>query len=144
MASAGDRGTDRDHTRVVSWVREARENADLSASELARKAGMSREGLHFIESGTYAPKVGTALLLARALGTTVEQLFRLDESAPPPPPDPEDLDPNTRAMAEMYESGATLGQVGAAFGTTGNTVSRKLHRAGVQIRRGRAARKPRT
>lgn len=135
--------TNRDETRVVSWVREARQHADLSTSGLARKVGMSREGLCFIENGTHTPRVGTALLLARALGTTVEQLFRLDESDPPAA-EPEDLDPNTRAMAEMYEGGATLAQVGAAFGTTGNTVGRKLHRAGFRIRRGRAARAPRT
>lgn len=133
--------TNRDDVRVVSWVREARQHAGLSAAELARRAGMSRVGLQFIENGTYSPRVGTALLLARTLGTTVEQLFRLNESDPAETvPDPERLDPQTRAMADLYLSGATLVEVGAKFGTTGNTVSRKLRRAGVPIRRGRAAR----
>ncbi len=131
--------TRRDQVRVVSWVREAREHAGLSAAELARRAGMSREGLTFIENGTCSPTVGTALLLARELGTTVEQLFRIDNGGPLPVAFPDD-DPQVREMADLYLTGATLDEVGKAFGTTGNTVGRKLSRAGVQIRRGRSAR----
>jgi putative molybdopterin biosynthesis protein len=51
----------------------------LSQSDLARAAGVSRQAIGAIESGTVQPGVKVALALARALGTTVEELF----SAPP-------------------------------------------------------------
>jgi putative molybdopterin biosynthesis protein len=49
--------------------------AGLSQSELARRAGVSRQALGAMEAGIYQPGVGVALRLARLLGESVELLF---------------------------------------------------------------------
>ena len=52
-----------------------RKDRGLSQRELAQAAGMTRQGVGAIESGRSQPSVAIALALARALGTTVEELF---------------------------------------------------------------------
>jgi putative molybdopterin biosynthesis protein len=54
---------------------EARTARNLTQSELARRAGISRQALGAIESGAYHPGVAIAIRLARELGTSVEALF---------------------------------------------------------------------
>ncbi len=56
-------------------VRAARIARGLSQSDLARRAGISRQALGAIESTTYQPSVSVALALARELGASVEALF---------------------------------------------------------------------
>ncbi len=53
----------------------ARMARDLTQTELARRAGISRQALGAIESGVYHPGVAIAIRLARELGTSVEALF---------------------------------------------------------------------
>jgi len=53
----------------------ARMARDLTQTELARRAGISRQALGAIESGAYHPGVAIAIRLARELGTSVEALF---------------------------------------------------------------------
>ena len=53
----------------------ARMALDLTQTELARRAGISRQALGAIESGVYHPGVAIAIRLARELGTSVEALF---------------------------------------------------------------------
>ncbi|HEV2644140.1 MAG TPA: substrate-binding domain-containing protein [Candidatus Elarobacter sp.] len=60
-----------DATRVEGLRRER----GLSQRELSRAAGITRQAVGSIESGRSQPSVGIALALARALGTTVEELF---------------------------------------------------------------------
>ena len=48
-------------------LRRARIRCGISQSDLARRAGISRQALSAIESGTYQPSVGVALALAREL-----------------------------------------------------------------------------
>src|SRR5208283_4584294 len=54
---------------------QARIARDLTQTELARRAGISRQALGAIESGVYHPGVAIAIRLARELDTTVESLF---------------------------------------------------------------------
>ncbi len=54
-----------------------------AAAELAARVGVSRQTIHAIEAGDYLPNTQVALLLARELQVTVEDLFSL--SAPPEP-----------------------------------------------------------
>src|SRR5208282_6078908 len=54
---------------------QARIARDLTQTELARRAGISRQALGAIESGAYHPGVAIAIRLARELGATVEALF---------------------------------------------------------------------
>jgi molybdate-binding protein/DNA-binding XRE family transcriptional regulator len=53
----------------------ARMARDLTQTELARRAGISRQALGAIESGAYHPGVAIAIRLARELGASVESLF---------------------------------------------------------------------
>src|SRR5260370_5020516 len=53
----------------------ARMARNLTQTELARRAGISRQALGAIESGAYHPGVAIAIRLARELGTSVESLF---------------------------------------------------------------------
>ena len=53
----------------------ARIARNLTQSELARRAGISRQALGAIESGAYHPGVAIAIRLARELGMSVESLF---------------------------------------------------------------------
>jgi putative molybdopterin biosynthesis protein len=61
-----------DTGNAISHARIAR---GMTQVELAARAGISRQALGAIESGVYRPNVAVALVLARELGQTVEQLF---------------------------------------------------------------------
>ena len=56
----------------------------FSAAQLARLTGVSRQTVYAIEAGSYVPNTALALKLARALETTVEELFALAGEAPAP------------------------------------------------------------
>ncbi|NIL76373.1 hypothetical protein RhoFasB10_02492 [Rhodococcus sp. B10] len=61
-------------------MRDHRKAARLTQAELGKACGVSRQSIVSVEGGDYAPSVYLALKLARALGTTVETLFDLEES----------------------------------------------------------------
>src|ERR1022692_5142694 len=65
-----------------SLLRERRLDSGLTQAELAARAGVSRQLVAAVEAGRHAPAVDAALGLARALGTSVEQLFGESPSAP--------------------------------------------------------------
>jgi len=69
MANSGER------------LRKTRIACSITQSELARRAGISRQALGAIESGIYMPSVTVALCLARELGEQVETLFGGDTAA---------------------------------------------------------------
>jgi len=54
---------------------------DMTQEELADKVGTTRQTIMSIEKGRYNPSVGLSLRIARVLGTTVEELFELEEGA---------------------------------------------------------------
>lgn len=58
-----------------NFVRSKRLAASWSQQELADRTGLSRAGVGAIEAGRLAPSVHAALALARALDSTVEELF---------------------------------------------------------------------
>ncbi len=62
---------------LLSTVRQRRTRLGLSQTELAALVGMSRQALSAIEAGRQVPSTARALQLARALGCTVHDLFRL-------------------------------------------------------------------
>lgn len=63
---------------------ELRRKRGLSAIHLAATAGVSRQTIYAMEAGTYVPNTAVALRLARALETTVEELFSLPGPVPAP------------------------------------------------------------
>ncbi|WP_158542308.1 substrate-binding domain-containing protein [Lujinxingia litoralis] len=64
-------------TTAISLVRDRRTAAGLSQAELAARIGVSRQTLNAIETGRQVPSTTLALLLARALRCSVDELFRL-------------------------------------------------------------------
>jgi len=56
-------------------VKELREGAGLSQSELGDEVGVSRQTINSIERGRYLPSLPLALALARFFGTSVEEVF---------------------------------------------------------------------
>jgi putative molybdopterin biosynthesis protein len=68
-------------TIEATGLEKARKARNLSQRALAEAANISRQAIGAIEAGRMQPSVQIALALARALGTTVEQLFAT--SAPP-------------------------------------------------------------
>jgi transcriptional regulator with XRE-family HTH domain len=92
LAPAGapwERDVERDEERdghgevdeVGRRVRRRRRALGLSQDELAARAGISRQAVGALEGGKHLPRVDAALGLARALGTTVEDLLAV---GPPP------------------------------------------------------------
>jgi putative transcriptional regulator len=55
------------------------ERGELSQQKVADLVSVSRQTIIAIERGDYSPSVKLALLLAKALGTTVEELFELED-----------------------------------------------------------------
>ena len=65
--------------RVTNRLRETRVAAGLSQGDLAQSAGITRQALYAMEKDQYLPGTGVALQLAHALGTSVEDLFSLND-----------------------------------------------------------------
>jgi putative molybdopterin biosynthesis protein len=64
--------------KVTSRLAGARQQRGIAAAALARVAGVSRQTIYAMEAGDYIPNTVVALRLARALETSVEELFQLD------------------------------------------------------------------
>jgi len=60
-------------------LRSSRTAAELTQSELAEKAGVSRQTIHAIESGKYVPSTVLALKFAAILQLEISALFELEE-----------------------------------------------------------------
>jgi putative transcriptional regulator len=54
-----------------------RRDLGLTQEELGKQVGLTRQSIIAIEKGRFTPSVATALLLANALDTTVDNLFWL-------------------------------------------------------------------
>lgn len=63
--------------RIVNKVKQYRKDARMTQSQLAERAGVSRQTISDIETGKHDPTISVALLLARALGVKVDNLFKL-------------------------------------------------------------------
>ena len=72
---------------VQNAIRVQRAMRDLTQADLAERAGMTRASVNAIEGGRMIPSIFLALKLARALGVSVDDLFRLPgaERAEHPP-----------------------------------------------------------
>ena len=68
-------------SEIATNLAELRRKRGLSAIRLAAAAGISRQTIYAMEAGTFIPNTAVALKLARALDTTVEELFTLEAAA---------------------------------------------------------------
>lgn len=62
-------------------VRAQRRARRITQAELAETVGVSRQTVVAVEKGDYAPSVYLAVRIARALASTVEELFPLEEES---------------------------------------------------------------
>ena len=60
-------------------LKDLRTGCGLTQAELAERVGVSRKTINTVENGIFTPSATLALLLARALGVTVEEAFFLEE-----------------------------------------------------------------
>lgn len=67
---------------IGNGLRAARRAAGLSQGALAAQADTTRQTIGALEAGLYAPTLGVALRLARALGREIEGLFWLEGERP--------------------------------------------------------------
>lgn len=72
----GERG------KIGCGLRAARQRAGLSQSQLAARAGTTRQTIGALEAGLYPPTMNVALRLARALGREIGELFWLEDDRP--------------------------------------------------------------
>jgi len=61
-------------------IKEFRARYNLTQEELAKKAGVRRETIVFLEKGKYNPSLKLAYKIAKVLNTTIEELFIFDEN----------------------------------------------------------------
>jgi putative transcriptional regulator len=60
-------------------IKELRARYDLTQEDLARKVGVRRETILFIEKGNYNPSLQLAHDIAKALHTSIDDLFLFDD-----------------------------------------------------------------
>lgn len=60
-------------------IKELRARYNLTQEELAKKVGVRRETIVFLEKGKYNPSLKLAYDVAKVLETTIEELFIFDD-----------------------------------------------------------------
>ena len=61
-------------------IKELRARYDFTQEDLARKVGVRRETIHFIEKGNYNPSLKLAYNIAKVLQTTIDELFIFEDT----------------------------------------------------------------
>lgn len=56
-------------------IKEYRARYSFTQEVLAQKVGVSRETINYLEKGKYNPSLKLAFSIAKALGTTIDELF---------------------------------------------------------------------
>lgn len=64
--------------RLGNRVKVARAERNLSQTDLAEQAGVTRQTISSIETGAYCPSALLAFVLAKRLGKPVDELFFLE------------------------------------------------------------------
>ena len=60
-------------------IKELRARYDLTQEDLAKRIGVRRETILFIEKGKYNPSLKLAHDIAKALQTTIDELFMFED-----------------------------------------------------------------
>lgn len=64
---------------IKTRIREYRARYDMSQEDLAKKAGVRRETIGFLEKGKYNPSLALAWKIAKIFNTTIEDIFTIEE-----------------------------------------------------------------
>lgn len=68
--------------RIRNRVRELRERAGFTQTELARRCGCTRQTIIMLEQEKYVPSLSLAFGIARVLDAGIEQVFESPETEP--------------------------------------------------------------
>ena len=63
---------------MTNRIKELRARHNLTQSELARKVGVRRETIVFLEKDKYNPSLKLAYDIARVFGMAIEEVFNLE------------------------------------------------------------------
>lgn len=66
--------------RLANSLRAERDSRGWTQADLAARVGVSRKTINTIENEIFVPSTLTALKIAQALGTRIEDLFRITET----------------------------------------------------------------
>jgi putative transcriptional regulator len=69
---------------VETRIREYRGRLSLTQEDLAKKVGVRRETIVFLEQGKYNPSLRLAHDVAQSLHTTIDDLFIFEDDIPVP------------------------------------------------------------
>jgi putative transcriptional regulator len=67
-------------TTMRTRMKELRARYDLTQEDLAKRVGVRRETILFIEKGNYNPSLKLAHDIAKALQTTIDELFIFEDA----------------------------------------------------------------
>ncbi len=67
-------------TKMRTRIKELRARYDLTQEDLAKRVGVRRETILFIEKGNYNPSLKLAHDIAKALQTTIDDLFLFEDA----------------------------------------------------------------
>lgn len=67
-------------TSLKTRIKELRARYNLTQEDLAKKVGIRRETILFIEKGNYNPSLKLAHDIAKALQTTIDDLFIFEDA----------------------------------------------------------------
>jgi putative transcriptional regulator len=63
---------------MQNTIRVERAKQNMTQGQLAEAIGVSRQTIHAIETGKFAPSVITALKISKYFNTSVQDIFQLD------------------------------------------------------------------
>jgi DNA-binding XRE family transcriptional regulator len=66
-------------TIINTKIKELRARYNLTQDELADKVGVTRQTLLYLEKGKYNPSLVLATRIAKALNSTIEEVFEIIE-----------------------------------------------------------------
>lgn len=66
-------------SKLITKIRDYREDRGMKQSELAELVGVRRETIVHLENGRYNPSLKLAIDIAKVFHTTVEELFEFED-----------------------------------------------------------------
>jgi len=66
-------------TIINTRIKELRARYNLTQDELADKVGVTRQTMLYLEKGKYNPSLVLAYKVAKALNSTIEEVFIIEE-----------------------------------------------------------------
>ena len=64
---------------IKTRIKEYRARYEMSQEDLAKKVGVRRETIGFLEKGKYNPSLVLAWRIAKLFNATIEELFMVEE-----------------------------------------------------------------